>query len=577
MAGEGFKRKLSVILCADVVGYSRLMAKDETATLQDLKKCEAEVIEPIVKEHSGRIFKRMGDGFLIEFSSAVDSVDCAIAWQKEIQDRECSLKFRIGINLCDIIADGDDMYGDGVNIAARLESLAQPGCITISDDAFRQVRDRLEEKFHDLGEQDLKNIPRPVHVWEWRCKFAVPRPLQNAKLPLPEKPSIVLLPFRNLSGDTKQDFLAEGLRIDIQNALTKVSGMFLIAAGSANALRGSTAKEACVGLGVHYALQGSVRTAGSRVRVTAELIDTLAGHVVWSEQFDRTLDDAFELQDEIAARILTAMNVKLVAGEQAKVWHKTLKDIKALELFYKGVHAFFQMDRDEMVNARQYFERVTGMHPELAIGATWVALTHWFDIQRGWTQSPETSRQLACDWAEKTAELEDADGQAQTVLSHVYLLNRDFDEALAAGRKAVATRPACANANGFFANVLYYCGELENAVRHISLAMRYHPLNPPFFKNVLAAAYLGKNELEAAISTAKQTIELAPTDVMARLTLTSAYVRAKERGRTGGVVSEIIQLAPTFSVRRFAETQFYKNPKINKQLIEELRYAGLPE
>lgn len=577
MADEGFKRKLTAILSADVVGYSRLMAKEEKATHQALKKCEAEVIEPIIKEHGGRICKRMGDGFLVEFSSVVDSVDCAIAWQNKIQEGECSLNFRIGINLGDVIADGEDIYGDGVNIAARLESLAQPGCIAISDDAFRQVRDRLEENFHDLGEQDLKNIPRPVRVWEWRCKFAVPHPLKNTKLPLPDKPSIVLLPFRNFSGDSKQDFLAEGLRIDIQNALTKVTGMFLIAAGSANALRGASAKEACLGLGVQYALQGSVRTAGSRVRVSTELIDTVADRVVWSEQFDRTLDDSFELQDEIAARIFTAMNVKLVAGEQAKVWHKTLKDINALELFYKGVHAFFQMDRDEMTNARQYFERVTALHPELATGPTWVALTHWFEIQRGWTQSLDTSKLLACEWAEKAGALEDADGQAQTVLSHIYLLNRKFDEALTAGREAVSTRPACANANGFFANVLYYCGELEDAVRHISLAMRYHPLNPPFFKNVLAAAYLGKNELDAAISTAKKTIEQAPSDVMARLTLTSAYVRAKEYRSSDQIVSEIIQLAPAFSVRRFAENQYYRDPKINERLMEELMYAGLPE
>ena len=205
------------------------------------------------------------------------------------------------------------------------------------------------------------------------------------------------------------------------------------------------------------------------------------------------------------------------------------------------------------------------------------ALTHWFDIQRGWTQTPDTSKRLACEWAEKASALADADGQAQTVLSHIYLLNREFDEALSAGRKAVLTRPACANANGFFANVLYYCGELEDAVRHISLAMRYHPLNPPFFKNVLAAAYLGKNELEAAISTAKQTTEIAPTDVMARLTLVSAYVRAKERERSDEIVSEIKKLAPDFSVRRFAESQFYRNNKINQQLMNELINAGLPE
>lgn len=570
------ERKLAAILAADVVGYSRLMSKDDAGTLAALKACETEVIEPTVSKHNGRIFKKMGDGYLAEFASAVDVVECALDWQNQLQAKENQpLKFRIGVNLGDVIAEQDDVYGDGVNVAARLESLAQPGCITLSDDAYRQVRDRLDIKLDDLGEQELKNIPRPVHVWEWRCSFALPRPLQNAKLSLPEKPSIVLLPFRNLSGDDERDFLAEGLRIDVQNALTKVSGVFLIAAGSANALRGASAQEAGAGLGVQYALQGTVRTAGNRVRVTAELTDTVAGQVVWSEQFDRTLDDAFELQDEIAARILTAMNVKLVAGEQAKVWHKTLKDLKALELFYKGVHAFFQMDRDEMVSARQCFEMVAQLHPEVATGTTWVALTHWFDIQRGWAESPEISRNLACEWAEKATAMEDADGQAQTVLSHVQLMNGNFDAALAAGREAIETRPACANANGFYANVLHYCGEQDDAIRHINLAMRYHPLNPPFFKNVLAAAYLAKGELDSTISTAKQTIQSAPSDIVARLVLTSAYEQSKQHEEAEAIASEIKQLDPAFSVTRFASSQFYRSPEYMDQLATDLRSAGL--
>jgi len=485
--------------------------------------------------------------------------------------------FRMGINLGEVIIDADDVYGDGVNIAARLEALAQPGCIALSDDAYRQIKDRLDVKFHDLGDQEVKNIPQPVHVWEWQCKRALPRRLQKSKLQEPNKPSIILLPFRNLSGDEQQDFLAEGLRIDIQNALTKVSGIFLIAAGAANALRGVTPEDASAGVGVRYVLQGSIRTAGNRVRVAAELTDAAANEVVWAEQFDRILDDSFELQDEITARVLTAMNVKFVAGEQAKVWHRTLKDPKALEIFYKGIHAFFRMDRDEMVRARQQFETVAKMHPEVSTGATWVALTHWFDIQRGWAQSLATSRDLAGQFAETAAAMEDTDGQAHTVLSHVHLMNRNYDEALAAGRGAIANRPACANANGFYANVLHYCGEHDEAIRHINLAMRYQPLHPPFFKNILAAAYLAKNELAFAISTAKQTIELAPTDILARVILTSAYVRSDRQDLAKEIVAEIENLDPSFSVTRFADTQYYKSAEFLEQFTTELRSAGLPD
>ena len=387
----------------------------------------------------------------------------------------------------------------------------------------------------------------------------------------------MLLPFRNLSGDEQQDFLVEGLRIDIQSALTKVSGVFMIAAGAANALRGATPEDASAAVGVRYVLQGSVRTAGNRVRGAVELTDAAADEVVWAEQFDRILDDSFELQDEITARVLTAMNVKLVAGEQAKVWHKTLKDLKALEIFYKGIHAFFRMDRDEMVRARQYFETVAKMHPEVSTGATWIALTHWFDIQRGWAQSPETSRTLACEFAETAAAMEDTDGQAQTVLSHVHLMNRNYDEALAAGRGAIANRPACANANGFYANVLHYCGEHDDAIRHINLAMRYQPLHPPLFKIILSAAYRAKNELASAISAAKQAIELAPADIMARLILTSAYVRLDRRDLAKEIVAEIENLDPSFSLARFADAQYYRSAEFLEQFTAELRSAGLPD
>ena len=260
------ERRLAAILAADVVGYSRLMGKDEMGTLAALKACEAEMIDPTVGNHNGRIFKRMGDGFLAVFGSAVDAVECALDWQDKLgQRKDQPLRFRIGIDLGEVIAEADDIYGDTVNVAARLESLAQPGCVALSDDTFRQVKDRLDVKVTDLGEQELKNISRPVRVWEWRSDFSVPEPLRKAKLQLPEKPSIVLLAFRNLSGDEQQDFFAEGLRLDIQTALAQLSGVFLIALGTADAFQGATAREAGSNLRVQYALQCSVRTAGNRI------------------------------------------------------------------------------------------------------------------------------------------------------------------------------------------------------------------------------------------------------------------------------------------------------------------------
>ena len=571
------ERKLAAILAADVVGYSRLMGKDEAGTLVALKACEVSVIEPTIARHNGRIFKRMGDGYLAEFASAVDVVECALDWQNQMQENEHkSLKFRIGVNLGEVVAEAGDVYGDGVNIAARLESLAQPGCITLSDDAFRQVRDRLDIEFDDLGEQELKNIDRPVHVWEWRCNFSPPRSLKNAILGLPKKPSIVLLSFRDLSGDEDKEFWAEGLRIDIQSALTQVSGCFLIAKGAADAFEGANASQAGSSLGVQYALQCSMRSTGDRIRLTAELKDTQSNSIVWTERFDRIMDDTFALQDEITSRVLTAMNVNLIAGEQAKIWHKSLKSIKTLELFYKGMHSFSLMNRDEMVRSRQYFEKVTQLEPDTALGPTWVSLCHWYELQNGWSQSPQQTRELACHWAEKASTKEDEDGQAQTVLSHVHLLNHDYESALAAGHAATSTRPGCANSNAFFANVLHYCGENNDAIRHIKLAIRYHPLNPPFFRNILASAYMAKGELDAAISTAVQVIESAPGDIAARLILASTYVKSDKMDLANKIASEITHLDPNFSVEQFAASQYYRDGDYLKEFANDLKASGLP-
>jgi adenylate cyclase len=519
------ERRLAALLNADVVGYSRLMSKDEAGTLRALKAYESRIIDPTITEHKGRIVKRMGDGYLAEFASVVDAVECALAWQQHpTAEDEQPLKFRMGVHLGDIIVEAEDIYGEGVNIAARLEALAQPGCIMLSDDAYRQVRDRVAVDFHDLGEHQVKNIPRPLKVWEWRYPMAVPRRLQNVSLPPIETPSIVILPFRNLTGDPANEYLADGLRMDIQNALVKVSGLFIVASGSAYAFRGVSAEETGCTLNVQHALEGSVRAAGQRIRVSCELTEAASGRIVWSEQFDRTLDDSFALQDEITGRVLAAMNVKLVQGEQAKVWHKTLKDLRALEAFYKGVHALYQMDRDGMQRARQYFERVAEIRPDVSVGATWTAMTHWFDLQRGWSDSPETSKELARHWAEIAASMQDADGQAHSALSYLYLLDRRFDEALAAGEYAVANRPTCAYANCFYGNVLHYCGDRDRAIHHIKLAIRTQPLHPPFYLQMLAGAYWAKGDLESAVLTAKQALEVNPHDVASRTILASAYV-----------------------------------------------------
>jgi adenylate cyclase len=364
--------------------------------------------------------------------------------------------------------------------------------------------------------------------------------------------------------------------MDIQNALVKVSGLFIIASGSAYAFRGISAEETGCTLNVQYALQGSIRAAGKRIRVSAELTETASGRIVWSDQFDRTLDDSFDLQDEITKRILEAMNVKLIQGEQARVWHKTLKDLRALEAFYKGVHAFYQMNREGMQRARQYFERVAEIRPNVAIGATWVAMTHWFDLQRGWSDLPEKSKELARHWAEIAASMSDADGQAHSALSYFYLLERRFDEALAAGRCAVANRPTCAYANCFYGNVLHYCSEYERAIHHINLAIRTQPLHPPFYLHMLAGAYRARGDFEAALLASKQALELSPGDVASQVILASAYIGLGMPDMARETAADIQRIEPSFSVTRFMEGQPYRDAGIVTQYVSELRSAGLP-
>ena len=403
-----------------------------------------------------------------------------------------------------------------------------------------------------------------------------PPQLQGLDLTVPDRPSIVIIPFENLTGDAGNDHLAEGIRIDIQAALVKITGIFVIAAGSANAMRRRDAQSAGKALGVRYVLQGSVRKSGPNLRVSAELVDVSFGNAIWTETYDRRFDDGFEVQDEIIEDIITALDVKLLRGEQAAVWHKTLKERHALECFYKGVQEFFKLQKESLLRARKLFEAVDRKQPGVSIGATWVALCHWFDAFKGWVDDPAQSLALAGEWAEKAVGMEDADGQAHMVLSHVHLINRRFDDALIVGREAIALRPNCTNANGFFANVLHYCGEQSDAIEHVTWAIRYSPVYPPFFADVLAGALLFDGSFDAAVAVAGESLRLNPGGVTARLVLIAAYSQQGAVAQAREVGDGLLALDPTFSLRRFADRQPYKNTSDLLRFVSSLSAAGVP-
>ncbi len=403
-----------------------------------------------------------------------------------------------------------------------------------------------------------------------------PPQLQGLDLTVPERPSMVILPFTNLTGDPENEHLAEGIRVDIQAALVKITGIFLIAAGSANAMRGRDTRSAGEALGVRYVLQGSVRRSASNLRISAELIDAQPGNVIWTETYDRKLDDGFEVQDEIIREIISALDVKLLRGEQAAVWHRTLKDRDALEYFYKGLQEFFKLKKDSILRARKLFEIVDKKQPQVSIGATWTAMCHWFDAFKGWGGDPAKSLEWAGDWAEKAVQMEDADGQAHMVLSHVHLMNHRFDDALIVGRAAVALRPNCTNANGFFANVLHYCGRQSDAIEHVTWAIRYSPVFPPFFADVLSLALLFSKSFDAAVAVADDSLRLNPGGLTARLVKAAACSARDKMSEARDVCGQVMSADPVFSLRHFAERQPYKNPADLKSFVSRLRAAGLP-
>jgi len=575
LVADDENKRLCAVLIADIAGYTKLVEQDTDGTVAAWQAARASIIDPAIADHSGRVVKYTGDGFLVEFRTVQDAVKCAVTMQNRLAPGP--LDFRIGINLGDIIDDGQDIHGEGVNIAARIEALAAHGGICISGGVYDQVHNRLDYNYEDMGVHEVKHVSDPVRVYRITTEGSVKKKPERSEISEIDKPSIVILPFENLTGDSEQDFLADGLRIDIQNALVKVSGVFLIAAGNANAYRGKPPNQATTDLGVRFALTGSVRRAGDRVRISLTLTDEASEEIVWAEQYDRQLDDAFALLDEITGNVLTALNVKLVAGESAKVWHKTLKDLRSLEAFYRGIHAFFNMDQLSLSEARRHFELVSKLHPEASIGPTWVALTHWYDYQRGWSDSRDESKRLAKDWAEKGAALPDTDGQAFTVLSHLHLLDRDFDAALASGRNAVSNRPNCTHANAFYANVLLYCCEHETALHHINLAIRYSPIHPVFFKDILAAAYRALGDLDQAEEVATAAIATDPKDLNAQLILTSLAVKKNESEKWADITKDIRNIDPTFSTAKFAEAQPYRNKKFLDEFVADLRSAGLPK
>jgi len=582
------ERRLAAILALDVVGYSRLMGQNEAATLVALKAHRRDLVDPRIAKHGGRLVSTSGDGALVEFPSVVAAVECAVAIQRGMGERnrdvprDRRIEFRIGINLDEVIVDGDDILGDGVNLAARLEAFAEPNTVCISGSVFGHVKNRLDLRFEDLGDQRFKNVAEPVRTFRISCAeagFPYADPLATCEsLPLPMRPSIAIMPFANLSGDPAQDYLADGLRLDIQAALVKASGLFLIAPNTVARYRdaGIAAEDAGRRMGVRYVLEGAVRRSGRRIRTTVELTDVVARQIVWAEQYDRVLHDGLAVQDEITAEVLKALDVKLASGERWLL-HSTLKSLEGLDFFYRGLSRFYAGTKDDNAAAREMFEHVARLQPDSAVGPAYLCFTHWVDAFRGWTDSKERSLTQAARWAERALKHTHSNGLAHIVLAAIDLLKRRHEEALANCYKAVELRPNCPTANSYLANVLHYCGRPAEAVTKLKEAIRITPVYPPWYMSLLAAAYRESGQVGESMIAAKHAIQLNQGDLEPRLILCSDHIFAGQSQQARGVAHEIVALEPTFSTARYVASQPYKEQQPLKRLAESLRAAGLPE
>jgi len=576
-------RKLRAIFSADVKGYSILMADDEVATIQTLKKYR-NVMSACIEKHDGRVVDAVGDNLLAEFDSAVDAVQCAVEVQRElkVKNQELSenkkLEFRIGINIGDVIQDGDRIFGEGVNVAARIEGLADAGGICVSRSTYDQIKNKLKLSYDYLGEHEVKNIKEPVRVYKVRLESDLPVPLADEPLELPDKPSVAVLPFLNMSGDPSQEYFSDGLTEQIINGLCKVSNLFVIARNSSFFYKGKSVNVQQIGkeLGVRYILEGSVQKAGGRVRITAQLIDSATGYHLWSENYDRDLSDVFALQDEITLKIMGAFHIKLTWGEQARLWGK-VANIRAFDKQMRGAECLHRLNEKDNKQARHFFKEAINIDNGFAMAYIGLGFTHIVDLFYGWGKSPMESFGQAEKNVEKALALNDSIDLAHSLLGYIYLYKRQHEEAIKAGERAVELSPNGAEAHASLAFILICSDKIELAIKLLQRAFRLNPIPQSNFYLHLGIAYQNNGQYEKAIEMCKKALSGNPDMLSAYLTLATSYTLLNRIEDARKAVEEILRIQPDFSLEYHAKTVPYKNQEKLDRYINALRKAGLAE
>jgi adenylate cyclase len=631
LADEGFKRKLTAILSADVAGYSRLMADDETETVKTIASYR-EIMASLVKQHRGRVVDSPGDNILAEFSSVVDAVQCAVSVQNEIQTRNAQLpenrkmEFRIGINLGDVIDEDDRIYGDGVNIAARLEALADPAGICVSKTAFDQIETKLPLGYEYLGEQSVKNIPKPVgayrvlmkpdaagkvigekrflgrysrmtamaaiitlvivaagsvswNIYLQQSKKVEPASVEKMALPLPDKPSIAVLPFANISGDPDQEYFCDGITEEIITALSKIPKLFVIARNSTFTYKGKPVKIQQVSeeLGVQYVVEGSLRRTEDRVRITAQLIDALTGRHMWAEKYDRDVKDIFAVQDEITKKIITALQIQLTEGEQAGVYASGTDNLDAYLKVMEANWLTSQSSKEGVRKAQKLAEEAIAFDSGYAFAHKVLGSSHAITVQLGISKNPGKSLEKAFGLFRKAIELDDSLASAHSALGVFSLYARQYDTALAEGKRAIELGPNMADVVVSYAVILTFLGKPNEAIPYFNEALRLNPNPPSAYFRVFGLALRDSGQYDEAIVQAQKATAQEPNDLISWAVLASALSLGGHEKEARAAAKEILRISPNFSVASYEKRSPHKDREVVKRYCDALREAGLPE
>ena len=583
------------MLAADVAGYSRLMGIDEEGTLARLKAVRKALVGPVIAFHRGRIVKTTGDGMLVEFASAVDAARCAIEVQRGMAEQNATaptdirIEFRIGIHVGDIIFDDNDIFGEGVNIAARLEGIAEPSGVCISDDAQRQIRGKVDIAFEDMGLQTLKNIAEPMRAWRMKLN-GIPSTvvskkgsLDNAQLlALPDKPSIAVIPFQNMSGDPEQEYFADGIVEDIITALSRFKSVFVIARNSSFTFKGRAADIKKVGqeLGVRYVLEGSIRKAGGRVRITGQLIDAATGAHLWADKFDGSLEDVFDLQDRITAKVVAAIAPKLDQAEIERSKRKSTEKLDAYDYYLRGLALVESASKDENEEALRLFYKAIEIDTNFALAHAMVARCFTLRKANGWMVDVARESAETAKLARRAVELGRDDA---AVLSRVgYALARvvfEPDEGADLIERALTLNPHLSSAWQFSGLLKAFRGEPETAIEHLAQAMRLSPLDPSLYsmQSATALAHFVAGRYEESVFWAEKASRANPNFLPAiRIIATSTGNSGQlERARKAG--QRVLEIDPAFRVSRLSEHVPLRRPDDLARYSEGLRRAGLPE